>query len=196
VRAQTQKLSESERALLLGLARESIAVSAQTGKDPNVHEQDLTPGVRALRACFVTLTQSSALRGCIGNLSPKLPLFQAVMENACGAAFRDRRFPPVKPDEVGKLEIEISVLEKPKALVFHSPDELMHQLRPRIDGVILRHEGQSVTFLPQVWEKLPKPEEFLKALSQKAGLADDAWCDPETHLMTYEVESFATAHPG
>jgi AmmeMemoRadiSam system protein A len=196
VRAHTQKLSESERALLLGLARESIVVAGQTAKDPNVHEQDLTQAVRALRACFVTLTKSNALRGCIGNLSPKLPLFQAVKENARGAAFRDSRFPPVTPDEVRQLDIEISVLEKPKALVFHSPDELMHQLRPRIDGVILRHEGQMVTFLPQVWEKLPKPEEFLKALSQKAGLADDAWCDPETHLMTYEVESFATAHPG
>ena len=196
MRVHTPKLSESEQAFLLRLARESIVVAAVSGKDPDVCEQDITPAVRALRCCFVTLTKTGVLRGCIGNLSPKDPLFQAVIENARGAAFRDSRFEPVGAGEVGELQIEITVLEKPKAVTSHDPEELMRQLRPGIDGVILRNEGQTATFLPQVWEKIPKPEEFLKALSQKAGLAEDAWCDPETRLMTYQVESFATAQAG
>jgi AmmeMemoRadiSam system protein A len=187
-------LSQPERTFLLELARQSIALSAQTGEAPTTREQDITPALRATRACFVTLTKHNALRGCIGNLLPQEPLFQSVIANAQGAAFRDSRFPPVVPGELSELEIEISVLGEPKAMEAHNPEELVRLLKPGIDGVILRSDGRTVTFLPQVWDTITKPEDFLWALSRKAGLAGDTWCDPETHLMTYQVESFATAH--
>lgn len=196
MRVHPPKLSEADQAFLLGLARDSIVASAESRAAPHLRDEDLTPAVRALRACFVTLTTCNALRGCIGNLVPKDPLFQAVMENARGAAFRDSRFDPIGAGEVGELEIEITVLKRPNPITFPTPDELKRHLKPGIDGVILRNEGRTATFLPQVWEKIPQPDEFLKALSQKAGLAEDAWCDPATRLMTYQVESFATPHAG
>lgn len=183
--------SAAERACLLKLAREVIVrgTVASSTVEPNATE--LTSALRLPRACFVTLHQHGTLRGCIGNLTPKEPLFRAVMENAYSAAFRDMRFAPVAANEVGELNIEISVLSEPQPLEVKQPEDVLQTLRPGVDGVVLSRAGRTATFLPQVWEKLPKPADFLAALSRKAGMESEDWRARDARLMTYQVESFA-----
>ena len=96
----------------------------------------------------------------------------------------------MRADELDKIDIEISVLTLPKPLAFSSPQDLLAKLRPGVDGVVLSVDGQTATYLPQVWEQLPDKREFLRELSQKAGLPDDAWMSPAATVMTYQVEAF------
>ena len=92
------------------------------------------------------------------------------------AAVEDHRFPPVKPEELEHIEIEVSVLTLPSRLKFDSPDELLAKLRPGVDGVVLRVGGNQGLFLPQVWEQLPDKQQFLSRLAEeKAGLEPAAW---------------------
>jgi AmmeMemoRadiSam system protein A len=130
------------------------------------------------------------LRGCVGNLLPREPLYLAVMHNACGAAFRDNRFAPVGAEEIQDLHIEISILGEPVKMTFRSPEDLLGQLRPGVDGVILKVRGRTATFLPQVWEKVSGPVEFMEALAHKAMLPGSAWRDPAAVVLTYPVEHF------
>jgi MEMO1 family protein len=193
-RKPVAKLAESqftpeERRLLLRLARKSVTAAATGGKPPK--DDPAAPAkFRERRACFVTLTRNGDLRGCIGSLSPQEPLYQAVISRAKAAAIDDPRFSPVQADELSKIEIEVSVLTLPKLLAFTSPQDLMEKLRPGIDGVVLRVDGQTATYLPQVWEQLPDKRTFLRELSQKAGLSADAWKSPRATVMTYQVEAF------
>ncbi len=136
------------------------------------------------------MTINGNLRGCIGSLSPQEPLYRAVISRAKAAATDDPRFPPVRRDELDKIAVEISVLAPPKRLAFSSPQDLLQKLRPGIDGVVLRVDGHTATYLPQVWKQLPDKRTFLRELSQKAGLAADAWQSPRAVVMTYQVEAF------
>lgn len=184
-----------QRALLLELARESIHETLERSRLPKVDADHLPPGLDTPRACFVTLTNDDTLRGCIGNLEPRHPLYRAVMLNARSAATRDTRFPPVTPDEVAALTIEISVLSPPEPLKAADPANRLAALHPHQDGVILRAGRHSATYLPQVWEKLGNPRRFLESLSRKAGLPAGAWADPATELRVYRVESFTQTPP-
>lgn len=190
------KLTVRERKHLLELARKALREFVRSGGQPRVDESKLTPALREARSCFVTLTRHGELRGCVGNLEAREPLFRAVMINACGAAFRDSRFPPVDGTHIPELEIEISVLTAPVPLAFASPQELLHQLRPEVDGVVLEAEGRTATFLPQVWEKIPDAASFMDELARKAPLPAPAWREPGAVVLTYQVESFADARPG
>ena len=112
------------------------------------------------------------------------------MANAENAAIRDPRFSPVQTDELSQLEIEISVLTEPQPLAFSSPDNLLTQLQPHKDGVVLRLGNRGATYLPQVWEQLPDKVEFLNSLSQKAGCEASAWRKPGTEVLIYHAEAF------
>ncbi len=177
------------RQFLLALARQAIVSAAQNL--PRPEPGPLTPELAEPKACFVTLTKAGALRGCIGNLAPDLPLANAVILNAVGAATRDPRFPPVEPREVGEIRIEISVLTVPRRVEFGSPEQLLERVRPGTDGVLLRVEGRTATFLPQVWETVPDRTAFLNRLALKAGLDPAAWRRPDAEISVYEVDSFA-----
>lgn len=189
----TAILTAEERKFLLELARESLREFTRSGRQPNVEESQITPALRECRGCFVTLRRHDELRGCIGCITTELPLYAAVMNNACGAAFRDTRFAPVEGDEITELEIEISVLSEPAPLAFGSPQEMLTKLQPGVDGVVLKADGRTVTFLPQVWEKIPDPVQFMDELARKALLPPAAWRGPGVTVLTYEVESFADA---
>jgi AmmeMemoRadiSam system protein A len=130
------------------------------------------------------------LRGCIGRIFPQESLYQAVIRLAKAAATEDSRFPPVTAKELGELRVEISVLTVPKRLEFSSPQDLLAQLRPGIDGVVLELGANQATYLPQVWEQLPEKQTFLEELCRKAGLSESAWRDPETKVLVYQVEAF------
>jgi len=165
---------------LLQIARASI--SAALGADSTPGPEDRAPAAEELwlkewRASFVTLMQGEELRGCVGTLEAQRPLAADVAENARAAAFQDTRFKPLTREEFARTDIEVSLLSAPKRLRFEDHADLIARLRPGMDGVILEQgdekSGKRATFLPQVWEGLPDPEQFIAHLQQKAGIAQD-----------------------
>lgn len=126
-------------------------------------------------ACFVTLKADGDLRGCIGTLSAHRSLGADLLENGVSAAIRDPRFPPLTGDELPDVEIEVSILSAPEPLLYRDGEDLLHRLRPGVHGVILTQNGHRATFLPQVWEQLPNPRDFLDHLCRKAGLTGSCW---------------------
>jgi AmmeMemoRadiSam system protein A len=187
-----ESTTASDRKFLLELARRTLttvaANPASTG--PELDLKSVSPKLAKKKACFVTLTKAGVLRGCIGHILPKEALCQAVIDNARNAALLDPRFDAVRPDEVGQIKIEISVLTEPQPLAFDSPDDLLNKLKPHQDGVLLRIGERGATFLPQVWEQLPDKVQFLDHLSEKAGCPPGAWRGKETSVSIYHVECF------
>lgn len=186
----SENLAAAERKFLLELARETLARVTAEDNLPEVAAEDLPPKLREKKACFVTLTKNGALRGCIGHLTALEPLYEAVAENARNAALRDPRFPPVAPDELDQIKIEISVLTEPQPLAFSSPDDLLNKLHLNEDGVLLHIGPRMATFLPQVWAQIPDKVEFLGHLSRKAGCDPSAWRGNDVSVSIYHVECF------
>jgi AmmeMemoRadiSam system protein A len=183
-------LSHDEKQILLKLAREAIEqVVCQHGLQP-FDLESVPPNLREPGVAFVTLTEYGELRGCIGALEASQPLAEDVREHAAAAAVDDFRFPPVRPEEIEHLEIEISRLTEPKQLEYDNPVELLTKLRPGIDGVVIKDGFRRATFLPQVWEKLPKPEQFLDQLCLKMGAQKGTWRNKMLEVLTYQVEEF------
>jgi AmmeMemoRadiSam system protein A len=185
-----QHLTETDRSFLLALARQSIENFANGTSLPSVDLDALSPLLREQGACFVTLTYNGYLRGCVGALEPYQSLAEDVREHAVAAAFQDYRFPPVQANEIKDIEIEISYLTRPKILNYENPIELPEILRPNIDGVVVRDGMRRATFLPQVWEKISDPEEFLEQLCMKMGAPADLWRRKKLDVLTYQVEEF------
>ena len=190
--SSTDALSALDRATLLEVARASIRHGLDQGQALPVNPEDYPETLRLLRATFVTLEIGGQLRGCIGALAAYQPLVQDVAAHAYAAAFEDPRFPEVRADEFPKLELHISVLSPPEPLRFGSEAELLAQLRPGVDGLILHFRHYRSTFLPAVWEHLPDPYVFLAQLKQKAGLPLDFW-SPELQAERYTAEYFGAA---
>lgn len=179
------ELAQLPGPLLLAHARAAIA--AQLGLPvPSAPDH---PALHKPGASFVTLTRQGQLRGCIGHLAPVQTLGADVHENALAAAFRDPRFPPVKAAEWPEIAIEVSVLGP--ATFTHCPTEedCLRQIVPFEDGVILISGSRRATFLPQVWEQLPDPQEFIAHLLQKAGLPVALW-PSDMQLGRYQVQKF------
>lgn len=185
-----EKLTAEERSYLLRLARQSIERAVTHHPPPEIDLASLSPRLVADGASFVTLTEAGELRGCIGALEPYQPLALDVREHAAAAATEDYRFPPVRQAELPQLHIEISRLTVPQPLAFDGPEDLLSKLRPGVDGVVLRHGFQRATFLPQVWEKLPDPEDFLANLCYKMGAPANLWRTRPVTVLVYQVEEF------
>lgn len=172
---------------LLESARESIK-KGLCGETLTVYAADYPEPMRALRATFVTLHVDGKLHGCVGTLEARRPLVEDVVSNARSAAFQDSRFPVLTWPEFEQLEIHISILSPPEPMTFSSEADLLAQLRPRLDGLILEDGQHRATFLPSVWEQLPSPREFLRQLKLKAGLDQDYW-SKNIHVQRYTAES-------
>ncbi len=171
--------------VLLALARGSLVEALHLGRCPELRE----PWLEEPGACFVTLHRSGALRGCVGSIEAHRPLRDDVRANARAAAFSDTRFAPVTADELPQLDIEVSLLSAPEPLPVTSEADALRLLRPGQDGVVLEWGHHRATFLPQVWEQLPDPRDFLAQLRRKAGLPQGFW-DPEVRLSRYQVEKW------
>ena len=193
----TEPLSDPDRRFLLKIARESIAAATSGQPLPALDPAHLSHDLQRLGASFVTLTHHGGeLRGCIGGLQAVVPLYQDVQEHAAQAALDDYRFPPVTPDEVPGLEIEISILTPPQPLDYERPGDLPRRLRPHVDGVIIAQGVRRATFLPQVWDKVPDPELFLSMLCEKMGAHPDTWRRTKLDVQIYQVEEFSEAALG
>ena len=184
---------------LLALARNAIAVRMGLAQSITPQEGFLRGAVNAPEllknaASFVTLTQNGQLRGCIGSLQAYRPLLDDIRENACNAAFRDPRFKPLSAEELPATRVEVSLLTPAVAMQFSSEADALAQLRPNIDGIIFSAGSRRSTFLPQVWEQLPKPADFMAHLKQKAGLPATYW-DSDVKLERYTVEKWKEATP-
>lgn len=183
-------LSQSARTELLKLARVALESAVQGENLLPLDLREYPPEFAEPGATFVTLTSLGQLRGCIGALEAYQPLAEDVREHAVAAALQDYRFPPVHSSELAGIEIEISRLTKPQLLDYTTPQDLISNLRPGVDGVILKDGFRRATFLPQVWEKLPDPVEFLGNLCYKMGAEFDLWQHKHLEVFTYQVEEF------
>lgn len=137
-------------------------------------------------ACFVTLHLNNNLRGCIGSVIPQTSLLIDLIKNAHNAAFMDPRFNPLTRDEFEQCQISVSLIGRPERIDFNSEEDLLSQLKPNIDGVIIKDADKQALYLPSVWEILPNKEDFLKSLKQKAGF------DREYFSSTLEAYRFIT----
>jgi AmmeMemoRadiSam system protein A len=184
------QLTNEERLLLLQIARNAVECAVNRQDLPELEISAMPLRLQEQGASFVTLTQEGNLRGCIGALQASQSLALDVQEHAVAAAMEDYRFGPVLPEEVARLEIEISRLSPGKELEYSNPNELLSKLRPGVDGVVLRHGIQRATFLPQVWEKVPDPADFLTQLCYKMGAPGDLWKKEHIQVSIYRVEEF------
>jgi len=166
--------------LLLRVARE--AIDHALGLVDLSKPEDLI--LRESAASFVTLTLNDELRGCIGSIEAYRPLLEDLRHNAVAAAFEDPRFPPLTREEFSEVRIEVTLLSPLEEMAFLNEKDALSQLRPNVDGVVLSYLERRATFLPQVWEQLPRPEDFLSYLKKKAGLSPDFW-SPDLKLFRY-----------
>jgi AmmeMemoRadiSam system protein A len=172
--------------ILLPIARAAISRVLDVPRPAD----ESAPWLAVNGACFVTLTQSGELRGCIGSLQAYRPLLTDVKSNAVSAAMRDPRFTPLTVEELDITTIEISLLSSTQAMEVHDEADALAQLRPNVDGIIFEYGNYRSTFLPQVWENLSQPRDFLGMLKRKAGLADDFW-KPGVKLSRYTVTKWS-----
>lgn len=185
-------LSREDRTTLLEVAGASIRSGLDRNQPLVPHPSGYPPLLTVLRATFVTLQLDGELRGCIGRLEALRPLVQDVAHNAYAAAFADPRFAPVRTHELEHITIDISVLSPAEPISAASRTDLIRQLRPGVDGLIVAEGLQRGTFLPSVWDSLPRPEDFLGHLNRKAGLPADYWSD-SFKIWRYTTESIKQA---
>jgi len=160
---------------LLGLARRAIE-RRLTDRHHPLSVPDL-PEFQEKGACFVTLHRDGNLRGCIGSPVAWRSLAEDVADNAARAAFTDPRFPPMGADEMFRVKVSVSLLTAPEPMSFNSEADLLAQLRPGVDGLVIEDRGRHALFLPAAWELLPDRADFLGHLKAKAGLGAHHWSD-------------------
>lgn len=184
-------LATPERRELLALARASIdsALASAASQLVPFTPAMLSATLMVRRSSFVTLRRSEELRGCCGTLDAPRPLAEDVWRNAWAAAFSDYRFPPLTAAEWPKVSLHLSLLTPPEPLHIVTEEQLLAQLRPSVDGLILESETGRATFLPAVWEQIPDPVQFVRQLKMKAGWPAAYWSD-RVRAYRYTAESF------
>ena len=181
-------LLAADRQTLLQVARTAISHSLTACSSLLIDPRDFSAPLQAQRAVFVTLKINGELRGCIGNIEPPDSLIQAVARNANAAAFDDPRFAPLTVAEFQRISIHLSILTPPEPMDVKNEQDLLKQLRPGVDGLILTAGLNRGTFLPAVWQTLPEPQRFVEQLKIKAGLPADFWSD-DIRFQRYQSES-------
>lgn len=181
-------MTKSTQNWLLTLAKKSIEFKL---KNLPLTINNIPNEAKVIKSSFVTLTKEGELRGCIGHLFPTQALYLDVINSSLGAAFSDYRFSPLTSPELPLINIEISVLSKPRKLNYKNPTDLVKKLLITKPGVILKQGNSQATFLPQVWQDLTEPTMFLSQLCLKAGLPQDQWKN-QIGIKIYTVENFAS----
>lgn len=182
---------------LLHVAAASIRHGLTSGASLPVSSAEHAAALRQEWASFVTLYHRGELRGCVGSSKAHRPLIADVAANAFAAAFRDSRFPALKRSEADDLSLSITLLSEAVPMSFDNEADLLAQLRPGKDGLIIESEARRALFLPQVWVNLPEPLHFLGHLKQKAGLRADHWRSDFTaaRFEAVSISSTTMQHP-
>jgi AmmeMemoRadiSam system protein A len=182
-------ISGEARAELLRLARRSIELAFPHGSLQPCPLVPPSTELEQLRSTFITLRADQQLRGCCGSINASRTLAQDVWRNAWASAFCDPRFSPLTAEEWPRLHVHISVLTAPMPLMVRDEQELIDELRPGVDGLILELGAARATFLPAVWEQIPEAESFVRELKLKAGWSATFW-SPQIKVSRYGAESF------
>ena len=175
--------------LLLRLARASIEHGLVFERPLPVDYAELPAALADTAATFTTLRFRGQLRGCCGTLEAVRPLAEDVAHSAFRAAFRDVRFEPVGKHELEAVRLEVSVLSPLEPVPFSGEADLLRRLTPGVDGLVIIAEGRRATFLPKVWEMLPDPRQFLRALKSKCGLPEKYWSE-RLEFQRYRTTSY------
>ncbi len=183
-------LGRAEKVALLGLARRTLDEFVSAGRIPDYDSSSAPEALRHPGQAFVTLHEGVELRGCVGSLDPGRALWKAVQDMTVESASRDTRFDSIRPQQLGGISIEISVLRS------HRPVRDPSQVQPGRHGVLVRRSGHQGLLLPQVaprygWDAV----EFLNQTCKKAGLTPAAWKEPHTEVSTFEAEIFSARPP-
>lgn len=175
--------------VLLRIAK-SVIISAfdNSYMFDNVALLEKYPFLKKAGAAFITLKFDHNLRGCIGSIVAHRSLYEDIANNAASAAFNDPRFHPLHVNELPHINLEVSVLTQPEILEYKDFHDLLEKVVPYVDGLILNYNGHQGTFLPQVWEELKTPKQFLEHLSNKAGLGSDVY-DKHPTIYRYRVDA-------
>ena len=179
-------MDDKTRKKLLELARNAII---NVGNEKKLSELSKQKIVEKKSGVFVSVYVDDDLRGCIGSLE-SIDLHEGVIRHALLAAYRDGRFLPIMPHEFSRMKIHINILTEAKQLAFKDYKDLLKKLNKK-DGYIIEKGYRKATFLPSVWEQLPKKEEFLEHLCIKAGLAPDEWKKPGMKVYNYGSKEFS-----
>ena len=174
--------------ILLETASASLRHGVEHGSAVSIVTADHDQQLQRPQACFVTLRKDESLRGCMGSSRAQRSLIEDVAHNAYAAGFLDPRFGPLEADELDGLDIHISVLSDVEEMSFESEEDLLSQVRPGIDGLLLQEVDRHSTLLPAVWGMIDEPTTFLRELKIKAGLKADYWSD-DVRMFRYTTQS-------
>lgn len=189
--ADDARLTADERRQLLAAAHGALEHAVRTGQPPEVAVESYPMALQAVRKTFVTLEIDGALRGCIGSVQATAPLVRDVATNTWKSAMQDPRFGPLTAAELPRVTVTVSILSHNRPMAFTGEADLLRQLRPGVDGLIIQDCGRGALFLPKVWEVLPDKSLFLRHLKAKAGLDPDV--DSRTlHAFCFTTETFGS----
>jgi AmmeMemoRadiSam system protein A len=169
-----------QRQQMLDIAQRSIQHGLHLGARLRVNYKGIEAGLLKQQACFVTLKIGQEICGRMGSLEPNMTLIESIAHNAYSAAFNDPRFPPITKEEVDHLAIDITILNELEMLTCENEDELLAQLTPNNDGIVISEDDFTATFLPDVWLQFSEPKDFILHLKIQAGLPEDYWSDTLT----------------
>jgi len=178
--------------IVIALAKAAILVALNQPEDFDLENALKSyPVLEENGAAFVTINKepNEQLRGCIGSLQAYRPLYKDIIMNAQAAALRDPRFRPLGVEELDQISIEVSILSEPQLLQYDDIDDLKRKVLPFEDGIVLKLDGRQATYLPQVWEQLPKFEDFFSSLCMKANLSGDC-LSQHPQISTYRVKKY------
>ena len=174
---------------LVDIAQQTIRHGIQSGNCANVDVLSFPHPLRTRRRTFVSVHTNGALRGCVGSLAANNPLIADVVQNAYRAAFEDKRFKPLSEADLAETYVSVSILSTPRPMTFRDEADLVAQIQPDTDGLILQDGQKRGIFLPVVWEQIASPRDFLRHLKNKAGLPLDHWSN-SLQMWRYTTESF------
>ncbi len=178
--------------IVIALAKAAILVALNQPENFDLENAlQIYPGLKENGAVFVTINTGSneQLRGCIGSLQAYRPLYKDIISNAQSAALRDSRFTPLTLEELKHITIEVSILSEPKILEYNDLNDLKSKVVPFQDGIVLKHNGKHATYLPQVWEQLPRFDDFFSSLCFKANLNNNC-LSVHPEISTYTVKKY------
>ena len=183
-------ISQDDEIKLLSIAHESVNFGLKYGESLKVDKQKYSATLQTNCGTFTTLRSDGELRGCCGSIEAILPLISAVTYSAYRSAFQDSRFPPLQSSELKGLTISISILSPTEELQFENEEDVMNQINPGVDGLVIEYMDLKGTLLPSVWESIPDKYQFFSMVKQKAGLPEEFWSE-DIRVLRYTTHTIA-----